>query len=100
MIEGISDMKVQASPALVDTMFTSVKIEISNYTLKQNQTYRLRVIRQNSNEAVIFDKFTSSTVDVYLPKNTVQLYLDVLEGKRVTSSDYIMYSKKIEGIVI
>jgi hypothetical protein len=50
--------------------------------------------------SIVVPKFTTTGIDVYLPKGTTEIYLDIIENRRVANNDYQMYSFKASGIQI
>ena len=91
---------IQVFPPVATTLVNGVKISIGNYDLAGNQYFRLRARKSFGDSEILISKFKNANVTVYLPPQTSEVYLEVIDGRRLDYPDYSIYSMKIDGLVV
>ena len=71
---------IQVFPPIATTLVNGVKISIGNYDLTGNQYFRLRARKTLGDNEILISKFKNANVTVYLPQQTSELYLEVIDG--------------------
>lgn len=54
--------------------------------------YRLRAQLSDGTFAILAHRFIDSSISVYLPRKSNQVYLDIIQNKRVGSNDYTVFT--------
>lgn len=71
---------IQVFPPVATTLVNGVKISIGDFDLAGNQYFRLRARKTLGENEILISKFKNSNVTVYLPQQTSEVYLEVIDG--------------------
>jgi hypothetical protein len=95
-----NQIAIEAFPPIVTTLFSQLKITISDLELKSYEYLRLRAIRPLGDSDLLIDRSKNYTFHMYLPKDTIEVKLDIISKKRLNSGNYDIYSVKVPGLYI
>jgi hypothetical protein len=49
---------------------------------------------------ILIENFKNSTVTFYLPKDTIEVFLDIIDNRRLTNGSYNIYSIQVPNLII